>query len=92
MLLFGVVYPRAYAAISGRMSYMETGIYTRWSGVNHGPGSRLQRMSSRRIQQVENIVAKREIARFEQFLLLSLCFQKAVWCRDVRKRLYEGKG
>ena len=41
--------------------------------------------------KVENIVAKGEIARFEQFLLLSLCFQKAVCCRGVRKRLYEGK-
>ena len=27
--------------------------------------------------KVENIVAKGEIARFEQFLLLWLCFQKA---------------
>ena len=35
---------------------------------------------------VENIVAKGEIARFEQFLFLSLCFQKAVCCRGVRKR------
>ena len=35
---------------------------------------------------------KGEIARFEQFLLLSLCFQKAVCSRGVRKRLYEGKG
>ena len=42
--------------------------------------------------QVENIVAKGEIARFEQFLLLILCFQKAVCCRGVRKSLYEGKG
>ena len=42
--------------------------------------------------KVENIVAKEEIARFEQFILLSLCFQKAVSCRGVRKRLYEGKG
>ena len=42
--------------------------------------------------KVENIVAKGEIARFEQFLLLSLCFQKADCCRGVRKRLYEGKG
>ena len=42
--------------------------------------------------KVENIVAKEEIARFEQFLLLSLCFKKTVCCRDVRKRLYEGKG
>ena len=33
--------------------------------------------------KVENIVAKDEIARFEQFLLLSLCFQKAVCCRGV---------
>ena len=29
-------------------------------------------------QKVENIVEKGEIARFVQFLLLSLCFQKAV--------------
>ena len=42
--------------------------------------------------KVENIVAKGEIARFEQFLLLSLCFQKSVCCRSDRKRLYEGKG
>ena len=42
--------------------------------------------------KVENIVAKGEIARFVQFLLLSLCFYKVVCCRGVRKRLYEGKG
>ena len=42
--------------------------------------------------KVENIVAKGEIARFEQFLLSLLCFQKAVCCRGVRKCLYEGKG
>ena len=42
--------------------------------------------------KVENILAKGEMARFEQFLLLSLCFQKAFCCRGVRKRLYEGKG
>ena len=41
--------------------------------------------------KVENIVSKGEIARFEQFPFLSLCFQKAVCCRGVRKRLYEGK-
>ena len=40
--------------------------------------------------KVENIVAKGEIARFEQFLLLSLCFPKAVCCRGIRKHLYEG--
>ena len=39
----------------------------------------------------ENIVAKGEIARFEQFLLSSLCFQKAVCCKGARKRRYEGK-
>ena len=43
-------------------------------------------------QKVENIVAKGEIACFVQFFLLSLCFQKAVCCRGVRKRLYERKG
>ena len=42
--------------------------------------------------KVGNIVAKGEIACFEQFLLLSLCFQKAVCCRGVRKRLYVAKG
>ena len=42
--------------------------------------------------KVENIVSKGEIAHFEQFLLLSPCFQKAVCCRGVRNRLYEGKG
>ena len=36
--------------------------------------------------KVINIVAKGEIDRFEQFLLLSQCFQKA-----VGERLYEGK-
>ena len=47
----------------------------------------------------KNIVAKGEIARFEQFLLLPQCFQKAVCCRCVKmrlqvikNRLYEGKG
>ena len=43
-------------------------------------------------QKVGNIVAKGELARFVQFLLLSLCFQKDICCRGVRKRLYEGKG
>ena len=43
-------------------------------------------------RKVENIVAKGEIACFEQFLLLSLCFPKGVWCRGVRKLLYERKG
>ena len=42
--------------------------------------------------KVENIVEKEEIARFEQFLLLSLCFHKAVCCGGVSKSLYEGKG
>ena len=32
-----------------------------------------------------------EIDQFEQFLLLSLCFQKAACCIGVRKRQYEGK-
>ena len=41
--------------------------------------------------KVENMVAKVEIARFEQFLVSSLCFQKAVCCRGVRKSLYEDK-
>ena len=40
-------------------------------------------------QKVENIVANGEIARFEQIILLSLCFLKVVCYRGVRKRLYE---
>ena len=39
-------------------------------------------------QKVENIVAKGEIAHFVQFILLSLCFQNAVCCSGIRKRLY----
>ena len=41
--------------------------------------------------KVENIVSKGEIARFVQFLLLSLCFQKAICCRR-RKASIWGKG
>ena len=37
--------------------------------------------------KVENIVVKGEIARFEQFLLLSLCFQKAVCCNILNGSL-----
>ena len=37
-------------------------------------------------------MAKGEITRFKQFLLLSLCLQKAVCCRGIRKRLCGGKG
>ena len=33
--------------------------------------------------KVENIVSKGEIARFEQFLLLSLYFQKKLWERVI---------
>ena len=42
--------------------------------------------------KAENIVAKGQIARFEQFLHLSLGFLKAICCRGVSKGLYEGKG
>ena len=41
--------------------------------------------------KVENIMAKGEMAHFKKFRLLSLCFQKDVCCKGVRKRLYEGK-
>ena len=37
--------------------------------------------------KVENIVAKGEIACFEQFLLLSLCFQKAVSAAEGEDQL-----
>ena len=36
--------------------------------------------------KLENIVAKEEIARLEQFLLLSLCFQNSVCCSGVYMR------
>ena len=38
------------------------------------------------------IVTKGEIARFEQFLHLSLGFKKPSYADASRKRLYEGKG
>ena len=37
--------------------------------------------------KMENIVSKGEIARFEQFLVLSLCFQKAVESVFMRERV-----
>ena len=40
----------------------------------------------------KNIVAKGEIARFVQFLRLTLCFQKAVCCRGVKKASIWRKG
>ena len=39
--------------------------------------------------KVENIVAKGEMARFVQSLLLLLCFQKAVCCRGERVYMRE---
>ena len=41
--------------------------------------------------KVENIVSKGEIARFEQFLLLSLCFPKAFCCRHQKASIW-GRG
>ena len=38
--------------------------------------------------KVENIVANGENACYEQFLLLSLCFQKAVCCSKVSESVY----
>ena len=35
-------------------------------------------------KRVENIVGKREIARYEQFLLFPLCFQKACFLRGSK--------
>ena len=42
-------------------------------------------------EKVENIVAKGEIARFEQFLFLSQLFQKVVSCKCLQMRLQVGK-
>ena len=44
------------------------------------------------LNRVRNMLTQEEIARFKQFLLLSTCFKKAVCCRGIKKRLYEGKG
>ena len=41
--------------------------------------------------KVENIVAKGEIAHFEQFYFCHYVFKKPFCCRGIRKRLYEGK-
>ena len=41
---------------------------------------------------VENIVAKDEIACFEQFLHFVTTFSKVLCCRGVRKLLYVGEG
>ena len=38
--------------------------------------------------KVENIVVKGEIACFELFLLLSLCFQKAVSAAEASESIY----
>ena len=50
------------------------------------------KMKVQLLNRVENMVTKGEIACFEQFFLLSPCFQEAVCCRGIRKLLYEGKG
>ena len=41
-------------------------------------------MKVQSLNKVENMVTKGEIACFEQFLLLSPCFQKSVCCRGIR--------
>ena len=35
---------------------------------------------------IDNTVGKGEIARHEQFLLFSQCFQKDLYCRNVKGR------
>ena len=42
------------------------------------------------LKRVENIVAKAEIACFEQFLLLPQCFQKSFAAEIVKMRLQGG--
>ena len=44
-------------------------------------------MKKQLLKKVENIVAKEEIACFEQFLLLSQCFQKSS-CAKASKSIY----
>ena len=41
---------------------------------------------------VENTVGKGGVARYEQFLLFPLCFQKDLYCRYVKTRACLGKG
>ena len=38
--------------------------------------------------RVENMVTKGEIARLEQFLLMSPCFQKAVYTAEAAEAVY----
>ena len=44
------------------------------------------------LKRVENIAAKGEIARHEQFLLLQQCFQKSSDANFAGSRLQVGKG
>ena len=44
------------------------------------------------LKRVENIVAKGEIARSEQFLLLPQCFQKSSAADASKTSLHVGKG
>ena len=44
------------------------------------------------LNRIEHILAKSEIAHFEQFLLLSECFQNSSACRGVKKASTWGKG
>ena len=43
-------------------------------------------------KQVENTEGKGEIARYEQFLLFPQCFQKDLYCRQVKTRACLRKG
>ena len=44
------------------------------------------------LNKVKNIVAKGEIARFEQFLILSKCFQKSSAASASKCTLWAGQG
>ena len=51
------------------------------------------KMAESSLKTPENTVGKREIARYEQFLLFPLCFQKTCTCAaDVIIRAFLGKG
>ena len=43
-------------------------------------------------KSVEKTAGKGEIARYEQFLFFPQCFQKDLYCTDVKTRACLGKG
>ena len=49
-------------------------------------------MAERFLKKIENTVGKREIARYEQFLLFQIVFSKDMYGRQVKTRACLRKG